>query len=137
MPKVHKTLRFDEDLAARVQASKSDGESDAAAYERIVAAGLDALEGERHGGGRDPTTGEHLADLREEIATLRSQLDVKDRQIEALQGIAAQAQALHGAADVLHAKQLESRERRRGGRFARAWAALTGKTENAEEAEHE
>lgn len=136
MPKVHKTLRFDEALAARVQASKSDGESDAAAYERIVVAGLDALEG-KHPGGRDPTTGEHLADLREEIATLRSQLDVKDAQIEALQGIAAQAQALHGAADVLHAKQLESRESKRGGRLARAWAALTGKTQTAEEAGHE
>lgn len=180
MGKVHKSLRIDEAVDARVQALKLQGESDAAAYARAVVAGLDVLEGgtaeetadtatetaqeaptapakdECPGAPQDGATPVvaalegHIADLREEVSSLKAQLDKKDAQLAAqadhvteLAKLTAQAQALHGATDVLQAKQLEKDAEtatestqaaplavaRPRGRWARAWAALTGRDE--------
>lgn len=176
MGKVHKSLRIDEAVDARVQAVKLQGESDAAAYARAVVAGLDVLEGgtaeetadtatettreapaapakdEGPGASQDGATGVvaalegHITDLREEVSSLKAQLDKKDAQLAAqadhvteLAKLTAQAQALHGATDVLQAKQLETATEtaqaaplavaRPRGRWARAWAALTGRDE--------
>ena len=179
MGKVHKSLRIDEAVDARVQAVKLQGESDAAAYARAVAAGLDVLEGgtaeekadtatenkqeapaapdreDAPGAPQEAATAVvaalegHIADLREEVSSLKAQLETKDAQLAAqadhvteLAKLTAQAQALHGAADVIHAKQLEDADTateqaqaaplavaRPRGRLARAWAALTGRDE--------
>ncbi|WP_321974224.1 hypothetical protein [Paratractidigestivibacter sp.] len=165
MGKVHKSIRIDEAVDARVRAVKLQGESDAAAYERAVVAGLDVLErndterptatatetqqeaqaapdgGEGPEGATEGATAVvaalegHIADLRKEVSSLRAQLEKKDDQIDALQTITTNAQALHGAADVLHAQALEDTQpaplavARPRGRWARAWAALTGKDE--------
>jgi uncharacterized small protein (DUF1192 family) len=145
--KVPKSLRIDAELDTRVQALRCEGESDVAAYSRVITAGLDVLEGEEEEAA--PNVGlvdalqANIADLREEASSLQAQLETKDGQIAALQTITANAQALHGATDALQAKQLEKDAdtateqtqaaplavARPRGRWARAWAALTGRDE--------
>ena len=147
--KVHKSLRIEESLEARAQALKAEGESDATAYGRIIEAGLDALEGraqEQTQGGEAAACKEenpsslqavvdvqaaHIADLQTRLAKADEQLATKDGQIKALEGITQAAQQLHGASDVIHVKQLESTEAKKQGRWARAWAAFTGKEKEA------
>ena len=105
MGKLHKTLRIEEDTAARVDALKAEGESEAAAYARVICAGLDALEGA--GSGEEAATGgdqaalvrsltEHIDTLKTTTEELSGQLRVKDSQIEALTAITQAAQALDG-----------------------------------------
>lgn len=128
MGKVQKSLRLEEELCERAKADRREGESEAATFARLIAAGLDASAPET-GGATETKHGErpsgeaaglvaalqaNIEDLRGQCDTLKAQLAVKDGQIEALQGITANAQALHGATDVLHAKQLESGTSRRG-----------------------
>lgn len=105
MGKLHKTLRIEEGTAARVDALKAEGESEAAAYTRVICAGLDALEA-TGSGGEAATDGDQAAlvrSLTEHIDTLKAtteelsgQLRVKDSQIEALTAITQAAQALDG-----------------------------------------
>ena len=45
MAKVHKSLRIEEELAQRVTNARQPDEAEAAAYNRVLAAGLDAIEG--------------------------------------------------------------------------------------------
>lgn len=118
MAKVHKTLRLDEELADRAKAAQRPGESEAATLARLIEAGLDSLEGTQ---GRSAL----VAALEANISDLRQQVAIKDGQIEALQGITKAAQALHGASEVAHVKSLE--DGKQPGRWARAWAAITGR----------
>lgn len=151
MAKVHKSLRLAEELDARVQAAKADGESDAAAYSRVIESGLDALEGQPPGASAATATDAQdadraataalegrIADLKDQIETLKDQLDKKDGQISALNAIATNAQALHGAEDAIRAKQMLDNPgggqivavtQAPRGRWARAWAVLTGRDE--------
>lgn len=155
MAKVHKSLRLAEELDARVQAAKADGESDAAAYSRVIETGLAALEGQPGETTEPETAGKatdtqdadkaataalegRIADLKDQIETLKDQLDKKDGQISALNAIATNAQALHGAEDAIRAKQMLDNPgggqivavtQAPRGRWARAWAVLTGRDE--------
>ena len=119
MAKVHKTLRLEEGLADRAKAAQHPGESEAATLARLIEAGLDTLEGTQ---GSDSAL---VAALEANISDLRQQVAIKDDQIKALEGITKAAQALHGASEVAHVKSLE--DGKQPGRWARAWAAITGR----------
>lgn len=105
--RVHKSLRLDADLAARVTSLRSDGESEGAAYSRIIEAGVAALEGEEPGrerpleneataGGRVVAALEsHVDTLKKQLDAMAAQLATKDAQIEALTRLTEQAQTLH------------------------------------------
>lgn len=123
MAKVHKTLRLDEELASRAKVAQRQGETDTATLARLIETGLDFLESEEKD--REGTDA-LVSALQANINDLREQVAVKDKQIETLQGITQAAQALHGASEVVHVKSLEDGSNQPG-RWARAWAALTGK----------
>lgn len=109
MGKLHKTLRIEEADAARVSALRAEGESEAAAYARIISAGLEALEGA--GSREEAVTGdqgalvrslsEHIDTLKAANEELSGQLSVKDSQIEALTAITKEAQTITQAAQML------------------------------------
>lgn len=112
MGKLHKTLRVEEETAARVEALKAEGESEAATYTRVILAGLDTLEATGSGeeaakSDREAPEGgdqgalvrsltEHIDTLKAANEELSGQLRVKDSQIEALTAITQAAQALDG-----------------------------------------
>lgn len=107
MAKVQKSLRVNEDIAAAVTELAKDGETEAATYNRVLAAGVDALnqtdEDEQPQDGVNLTP-ELFESMKEHIETLKAnneklgeQLEVKDEQIRALSVLTAQAQELHGA----------------------------------------
>lgn len=121
MAKVHKTLRIEEALAERVKEAKREGESEAAAYARLVEAALDAPKAT----GQESDSSALVSALQANIDDLRQQVAVKDGQISELQAITKAAQTLHGVSEAAHVKQLDGGEER--GRFSRAWAVLTGK----------
>lgn len=119
--RVHKSLRVDAVTAERVRATMRDGESEAAAYNRVLAAGLDAMgagpdhaepggagparaeEGPADGGEAMRAVSDSLAALREQLAVMASQLDAKDEQIRALTELAGQSQTIARQAQALHA----------------------------------
>ena len=122
MAKVHESLRIDEGIAGRVLALSEEGESKAATYGRVLAAGLDALEGARggeprteHGEGQGAAS--ELETLRDYAATLKEQLKVKDEQIATLTRITEQAQTLH--AYTTEARAIEAPREERSGFWAR------------------
>ena len=104
--KVHKTLRIERDLAERVEARGIEGESATATYCRVLEAGVKALETAQDGGQADEgtqTAGDasqalitslqsHIDTLKGANAELSAQLAIKDKQIEALSVLTAQAQ---------------------------------------------
>ena len=131
MARLHKSLRIDATDAERVRALMVDGESEAAAYGRVISAGLDALEGtqtaqdtEAAPDYRDDADGPsdaltdalraHVASLAEEVDTLRAQLAVKDEQITALTRITEQSQTLHAVAERKALETTEAKAERRG-----------------------
>ena len=104
MGKVHKSFRVDEQLAAAVSALGAEGETEAALYNRVIAAGVEALSAQG-----DDDVGQHRADSNQDAALISSlqghietlkavnaslseQMAVKDKQIEALSVLTAQAQ---------------------------------------------
>ncbi len=111
MPNVHKSLRIEEETAAAVTALKSEGESEAAAYNRVLKAGLTALE---EGAGpaeataqdapRQPTEAssselikakdETIALLKEELADAKKQLATTSNQLSHQQRLTDQEQQL-------------------------------------------
>lgn len=118
MAKVHKSFRVEEGLAAAVSALSAEGETEAATYNRVIAAGVEALQG---GGDRQPKEGAgdagaalvsslqaHIDTLRADNERLGAQLDVKDKQIEALSVLTAQAQ--QATAKAIEAPQPEAAE---------------------------
>ena len=147
MAKVSRSYRLEEKLLERIEAQQLEGETNVDTLTRALEAGLDALEGRAQGQTQGGEAGKeenpsslqavvnaqaaHIADLQTRLAKADEQLATKDGQIEALQGIAQNAQQLHGASDVIHVKQLESTEAKKQGRWARAWAAFTGKDKEA------
>lgn len=107
---VHETLRVRQDLADRVAEHKAAGESKNAAYNRIIEAGLDALDGieppsyeppEDDADGMASAADDadlvaelraRVADLTEERDWLRSQVEVRDQQLTQAQQQVSQAQ---------------------------------------------
>lgn len=99
--KIHKSLRLDESIADRVKGSMLEGETETAAYIRMIEAGLDAV------GGGDGTTWhndgakdvsalrDHMETLKAVNAELLEQLKIKDAQIESMTEITRAAQTLH------------------------------------------
>lgn len=142
MARVHKSLRIDATDAERVRALMADGESEAAAYGRVISAGLASLEGAA--GEQTPVEGTeapdaregadgtshdlvaaltaHVATLTAEVGTLRAQLEVKDGQISALTRITEQSQTLHAVAEHKALETAEAKAERRG-----LWARLFGR----------
>lgn len=131
MARVHKSLRIDATDAERVRALMEDGESEAAAYGRVISAGLDALEAvggpgtaaedgeapDAHDAPCDALTESlraHVATLAAEVDTLRAQLEVKDGQISALTRITEQSQTLHAVAEHKALETAEAKAERRG-----------------------
>lgn len=131
MARVHKSLRIDATDAERVRALMADGESEAAAYGRVISAGLDALEAAGGpeadaDGGEAPDARDapsdalteslraHVATLAAEVDTLRAQLEVKDGQISALTRITEQSQTLHAVAEHKALETAEAKAERRG-----------------------
>ena len=130
--RVHKTIRLERGLAERVKALGTEGESETATYCRVLSAGADALSAQGAGdGGEQPEAGGNqgaalIASLRSHIETLQAanerlgaQLDIKDKQIEALSVLTAQAQqATTKALDAPQAERggggEEGEEKRRG-----------------------
>lgn len=103
MATIKKSLRIDQETADKVSSLKAEGESESAAYSRVISAGVAALEGNQQGGGNDeandqsgaPNQAEHISDLRAIINDLRGQVEAKDKQIDRLQELIAQAHRLH------------------------------------------
>lgn len=131
MARLHKSLRIDATDAERVRALMEDGESEAAAYGRVISAGLDALEGAQAAQESEvaPDAREaaeppsdaltealraHVASLAAEADTLRAQLAVKDEQITALTRITEQSQTLHAVAERKALETTEAKAERRG-----------------------
>lgn len=106
--KVHKTLRLRRELADSIKALSIEGESETATYCRVLSAGVDALRGgERHDGGGETeqqpmnatqeaalvsSLQEHIETLKRTVDELSGQMAIKDKQIEALSVLTAQAQ---------------------------------------------
>lgn len=100
MATVKKSIRVDKEAADRVSALKAEGESESSAYCRVIAAGLEALEGGQIGdktADNSPTQADRIADLKETTEYLKSQIDAKDKQLERMQELVAQAHSLHKA----------------------------------------
>ncbi len=135
--RVHKSLRIGADLAERVTALKRDGESDSAAYSRVLEAGASALEacGVGDAASRvqgDTDTSELIAELRAHLETakeanaaLLEQIGTKDEQIRALSVIAAQAQ--ESATKALEAGADDKEPKRRG-----LWSRFFGGEEDGD-----
>lgn len=138
MAKIHKTMRLEEETAERIRALMEDGETETAAYARVIEAGLETLEprlkpektgagdgapgaSERRGDGEAEALLDHIGTLKEANARLIDQLAAKDAQIEALTRITEQAQALTAIEAKRGTMALESEDgkRRRRGLFAR------------------
>lgn len=143
--RVHKSLRIDAALADRVRASMRDGESESAAYVRLIATGLDAMEHGDDGGGSAPQAAAqapteapedsalvealraHVETLRAQVGTMTGQMAAKDEQIASLTRLADQAQRLQamGAGADREPKPIEEMagevDQRRGGFFARVF----------------
>ena len=110
MAKVHKSFRIEETIAAAVSGLANEGETEAATYNRVLAAGVAALtatqgDNEQPQGSGATLTPELFESMQAHIDTLKAaneklgeQLEVKDEQIRALSVLTAQAQELHGAA---------------------------------------
>lgn len=81
MAKVHKSLRIEEELAQRVTKAKQPDEAEAAAYNRVLAAGLDAIE-EHY---QEPVSEPHEAPQKPTEAAVSSELiKAKDETISVL-----------------------------------------------------
>lgn len=100
MAKVHKSLRIEAELAERVTALRDGEEAEAATYNRVIAAGVDALgkpqaeAQETESGALVDSLSDHIETLKRQNAELSSQLRIKDEQLEALTTITKQAQTL-------------------------------------------
>lgn len=134
MAKTHKSLRIEDELIAGVQAVRLEGESEAAAYNRVIEAGLTVLEADKAEPGKTAAGADNepqeaaqaptgadtrlVETLTATVDALREQLAVKDEQIAALTRLTDQAQQLHAAAEV---KALDTAEgnRKSRGLFAR------------------
>ena len=106
MSKVHKSLRIEQDTAAAITALIGEGETEAAAYNRVLSAGVKALtQPESPETEAEPPRAEiggqealieslqsHIETLKAANAELSGQMAIKDRQIEALSVLTAQAQ---------------------------------------------
>lgn len=104
MAKVHKSYRLDEDTLARVTSwAEEHGITTTQAMEQLLAAGLDAQDGEERQEQEqaDADTramlGEHIRDLRATVSTLTAQIGEKDEQIRRLTDLADHAQVLQAA----------------------------------------
>lgn len=105
--KVHKTLRLKRELADSIKDLSIEGESETATYCRVLSAGVDALRGgDHHDDGetdQQPMNAtqeaalvsslqEHIETLKRTVDELSGQMAIKDKQIEALSVLTAQAQ---------------------------------------------
>ena len=113
--RVQKSLRIDARTVARVEALNDAGESMARTYNRVLVAGVDALEGKDAADAADVDgaerahaegDGKTVQTLAATLDLLTAQLEEKDAQIRALNAI---AQQLSGAAP----KALESAEQKK------------------------
>lgn len=105
MAKTHISLRVEEQLSARVSGMAEPGESMAATYNRVIRAGIEALEqptgAESGSAAQDTATAliaakdAHIAALEATLATLDEQLHTKDEQLQNLAKLTDQAQQLH------------------------------------------
>lgn len=110
--RVQKSLRVEASTAERVEALRVDGESEAKAYNRVLAAGLEALEGggsEATGEGAEAATTKALAAA---LDVLTEQLARKDEQIATLSRLTDQAQQLHGISETRALESAEGKTRR-------------------------
>lgn len=120
MGKVHKSLRLDDSIADRVKESMLEGETETAAYARVIRAGLDAIDGndERDNASSDVSVlHDHIETLKTVNAELLRQIEVKDAQIESMTEITKAAQTLHAMNET---KALEAADGKKRGRF-RSW----------------
>lgn len=100
-------MRLDQATAERVRALMADGESETAAYGRVISAGLDALESGDAAGRATSGTGDGAAvkAMGRTIDALTAQMAVKDEQIRALTRITEESQTITRQAQTLHAAQ--------------------------------
>lgn len=119
-----KSIRISTETAARVEAHRQPEESNSRVYERILIAGLDALEDNRHGEDHsrqdakaEPDPSGYIDLLRQQNDFLREQISIKDAQIAGLSEIAKAAQTLHGLETTKAIQPAPASERR--GIFAR------------------
>ena len=104
MARVHKSYRLDEETVARVTSwAEERGVTITQAMEQLLAAGLDAQDGEQEQAQATADAemramlGEHIRDLRATVSTLTAQVSEKDVQIRRLTDLADHAQALQAA----------------------------------------
>lgn len=126
MGKIHKSFRVDEELAAAVSALGNEGETEAATYNRVISAGVEALSAhDDDGGGTQPqdegnqgaaliaSLQSHIETLKAANAELSGQMAIKDKQIEALSVLTAQAQ--QATTKALEAPQQQEQQSAQGG----------------------
>lgn len=128
----HESLRIEESTAEAVMSLAEPNESKASVYNRVLRAGLKALDG---GSGNEPeeqaTEGDNEASeseiqtLRDFVGVLKEQLAIKDEQITSLTTLTSQAQQLHAITETKALETAEAKqERTETGGF---WARLFGK----------
>lgn len=104
--RIHKSLRLEAGLADRVSALRASGESEAAAFARVIEAGVEVLEARplEDDGDQDAQQSDaalvaalesHVSTLKEQLDAMARQLEKKDAQIETLARLTEQAQTLH------------------------------------------
>ena len=99
--KVQRNYRLPADLVERIQShAEAKGISETEAASRLLSSALDAEYAVATPDQRELDTvrllGDHIRDLREQVATLRGQLNAKDAQIASALQVASNAQLLEG-----------------------------------------
>lgn len=115
MATIKKSLRIEEAIAERVTALKAEGESEAAAYSRVISAGLDAMEGQQEQEQEQPQAADataqadRIADLKDQIDTLKGIIAKKDEQLEQANRLLDQGQKVQALALAQPKKSLPQR----------------------------
>lgn len=127
----HESLRIEESTAEAVMKLAEPSESKAAVYNRVLRAGLQALERPSDSTAEEKATEEtnaasesELQTLRDYVETLKQQLEIKDEQITSLTTLTSQAQHLHAITEQKALETAEAKQERETGGF---WARFFGK----------
>ena len=147
MAKVSRSYRLEAELLERIEAQRAEGETNVDALTRALEAGLDALESGNQAEPGTPAEGgagkEEASSLQalqavidaksEHIASLEKQLQAQNEQVVAAINSLQASNAAQVTGDIVTAKLIESTEAKKQGRWARAWAAFTGKDKEAQQ----
>lgn len=130
----HESLRIEETTAEAVAKLAEPNESKASVYNRVLRAGLRAIESasdsppEEKNEERENAASEgEIQTLRDYVTTLKQQIAIKDEQIQSLTTLTSQAQHLHAITEQKALESTEAKEERETKQERGFWARLFGK----------